>query len=188
MNKVHVPLLNNILAIVTVKACQPIIGHFFETFRATNVGYLIQWSDKFSNVTLKTIDSLRSTALLGSHRFPSRDSGSIKLARKLIEQIFNETMILFFKTLHGFFLLALLGCLYHPSGRLFNYRLWKLLLGYWLQIQLSLPEQVSFRSFNINETLDVVLDRVQRRIHEHLAVFLPTIQAFAIEVAHTGSV
>ena len=73
MNKVHVPLLNNFLAIVTVKACQPIVGHFFETFRASYVGYLIQRSDEFSDVTLKTIDSMRSSALLGSHRFPSRD-------------------------------------------------------------------------------------------------------------------
>jgi hypothetical protein len=120
MNKVHIPLFNNLLAIVTVKASQPIIGHFFETFWATNVGNLIQWSDEFSYVTLKAIDSLRSSNLLGSHRFPSRDSGSIELTRKLIEQVFNETMILFFKTLHSLFLLALLGSLYHLSGRLFN--------------------------------------------------------------------
>ncbi len=78
MNEVHVTLLNNLLAIVTVKACQPIVGHFFETFRASNIGNLIQRCDEFSDVALQAIDSLRST-LLGSHRFPSRDGDSIKL-------------------------------------------------------------------------------------------------------------
>ena len=80
MNKVHVAFLNCLLAIVTIKACQAIVCHFFETFRASNVGYLIQWCNELSDVTLKAVDSLRSPALLRSHRFLSRDSGSIELA------------------------------------------------------------------------------------------------------------
>ena len=98
-------------------------------------------------------------------------------------------MILFFKTFHGLFLLALLGSLYHPSGRLFDYWQRRLqMLRYRLQIKLSLSKQVSFRSFNVNKTFDVVLHRFQRWINEHLAVFLPAIQAFAIEMAHTSSI
>jgi hypothetical protein len=73
MNKVHVTLFDNLLAIVAVKACQPIVSHFFETFRASNIGNLIQRCDEFSDVTLNTIDSLRSSDLLGSHWLPSRD-------------------------------------------------------------------------------------------------------------------
>jgi hypothetical protein len=79
MNKVHVTLLDNLLAIVAIKTCQPIVGHFFETFRASNIGNLIQRSDEFSDVTLKAIDPLRSSDLLGSYRLPCRDSGSIIL-------------------------------------------------------------------------------------------------------------
>lgn len=73
MNKVHVTLFDNLLAIVAVKTSQAIVSHFFETFRASYVGNLIQRGYELSDVTLKAIDSLRSSYLLGSHRLPSRD-------------------------------------------------------------------------------------------------------------------